>query len=105
MANAGPNSNGSQFFITTVVSCHPHPIFCALVVSLQWYPHWISDFLCTLSLKHSSPVTQVTQWLDGKHVVFGKVIEGMDVVYKIEAIGTGSGKPKSKVTIADSGEL
>ncbi|KAL6757841.1 cyclophilin-like domain-containing protein [Haematococcus lacustris] len=65
MANAGPDTNGSQFFITTVV----------------------------------------TSWLDGKHVVFGKVIEGMDVVMKVEALGTGSGKPSKTVTIADSGEL
>ena len=65
MANAGPNTNGSQFFITTTT----------------------------------------TSWLDGKHVVFGQVIEGMDIVQKVEAIGSSSGKPSKVVTIADSGEL
>ncbi|KAF5193967.1 Peptidyl-prolyl cis-trans isomerase [Thalictrum thalictroides] len=43
--------------------------------------------------------------LDGRHVVFGKVISGMDVVYKVEAEGNQSGTPKSNVIIADSGEL
>lgn len=43
--------------------------------------------------------------LDGRHVVFGKVVSGMDVVYKIEAEGNQSGTPKSKVVIVDSGEL
>ncbi|KAH6559192.1 hypothetical protein KP509_1Z023700, partial [Ceratopteris richardii] len=46
-----------------------------------------------------------TSWLDRKHAVFGKVISGMDVVYKVEAEGTQSGSPKRKVIIADSGEL
>lgn len=63
MANAGPDTNGSQFFITTVSACL----------------HF--------------DVQVKTQWLDGHHVVFGKVIEGMDVVKQIEAVGTGSGTP------------
>jgi peptidylprolyl isomerase len=43
--------------------------------------------------------------LDGKHVVFGKVLEGVDVVTAIEKQGTNSGTPKVTVTIVDSGEL
>merc|ERR1719456_151146 len=46
-----------------------------------------------------------TSWLDGKHVVFGKVVEGMDVVDKMEAEGSQEGKTKKKVVIADSGIL
>uniref|UniRef100_A0A7S3LCP6 Peptidyl-prolyl cis-trans isomerase n=1 Tax=Amphora coffeiformis TaxID=265554 RepID=A0A7S3LCP6_9STRA len=65
MANAGPNTNGSQFFITTVK----------------------------------------TPWLDGRHTVFGKVVEGEDVVKRVEEQGSNSGKPKNKVTVVDSGEL
>jgi len=64
MANAGPNTNGSQFFITTVQ----------------------------------------TPWLDGRHVVFGKVEEGLDLVKKIEAQGSQEGKPKVEVTIVNSSE-
>jgi cyclophilin family peptidyl-prolyl cis-trans isomerase len=65
MANAGPNTNGSQFFVTTVL----------------------------------------TPWLDGKHVVFGEVTEGSELVQKIEKLGSSSGKTQGKIVIEDSGVL
>lgn len=43
--------------------------------------------------------------LDGRHVVFGKVISGMDVVFKVEAEGSQSGQPRSRVVISGSGEM
>ncbi|CAI5453631.1 unnamed protein product [Caenorhabditis angaria] len=65
MANAGPNTNGSQFFI------------------------------CTTE----------TSWLNGKHVVFGKVVEGLDVVKAVEKEGSESGKTSAPCVIADCGQL
>eukprot|EP01126_Amoeba_proteus_P047221 TRINITY_DN537_c0_g2_i10.p1 TRINITY_DN537_c0_g2~~TRINITY_DN537_c0_g2_i10.p1 ORF type:complete len:168 (+),score=35.19 TRINITY_DN537_c0_g2_i10:262-765(+) len=49
--------------------------------------------------------TKNASWLDGKHVVFGKVIEGLDVVYKVEKQGTPEGPPKCKLVITDCGEI
>ncbi|MCL4128832.1 UNVERIFIED_CONTAM: hypothetical protein GTU68_054330, partial [Idotea baltica] len=65
MANAGPNTNGSQFF------------------------------LCLVK----------TEWLDNKHVVFGKVVEGIDILKKMQDQGSPDGSPKSKVVITNSGQL
>ncbi|RLN86019.1 hypothetical protein BBJ28_00018671 [Nothophytophthora sp. Chile5] len=49
--------------------------------------------------------TAKTSWLDGRHVVFGRVVEGLDVLDAIEAVGSQSGTPSQKVVIVESGEL
>ena len=46
-----------------------------------------------------------TEWLDGRHVVFGQIVDGMDVVKKIEGLGSRSGKTSRKVVIEDCGEI
>lgn len=49
--------------------------------------------------------TAATAWLNCKHVVFGRVIDGMDIVKAIEKVGSGSGAPSEKVVVADCGEI
>ncbi|NP_001037301.1 cyclophilin A [Bombyx mori] len=65
MANAGADTNGSLFFITSVK----------------------------------------TSWLDGRHVVFGNVVEGMEVVKQIETFGSQSGKTSKRIVIKDCGQI
>ena len=65
MANSGPNTNGSQFFLTTTA----------------------------------------THWLDDKHVVFGSVVEGLDVLRKIESYGSQTGETSAKIIIQNCGQL
>lgn len=65
MANAGPNTNGSQFFICT----------------------------------------EKTHWLDGKHVVFGRVVEGLSVVKEMEKVGSDGGQTSKPVVIEDCGQI
>ncbi|XP_077350659.1 peptidylprolyl isomerase Fa isoform X3 [Festucalex cinctus] len=65
MANSGPNTNGSQFFISTTK----------------------------------------TEWLDGKHVVFGQITSGMDVVSKMEAFGLHDGGVIKKIVVANCGQV
>lgn len=101
MANAGRNTNGSQFFITTVPT--PVRIQCKNGICVSTILEWCQAHPKILVLAFFLPLHQ---WLDGKHVVFGRVLEGMDVVQLIErTCGSSSGTPKSLVKIEACGVL
>ena len=107
MANAGPDSNGSQvrgffFFFFFLFFFFFGPLFHLTFFSSSPF---LFLFPSLLSLTQFFITTVVTSWLDGRHVVFGEVLEGMDVVKAIEAQGSPAGTPAKKVTIRDAGEL
>ncbi len=60
--------------------------------------------MCSLFLQFFI-TTVLCPWLDGKHVVFGEVKSGYDIIKKVESIGTSSGKPGKTVTVSDCGEV
>jgi peptidylprolyl isomerase len=108
MANSGPNTNGSQFFITTAEVLSPLLLLFFFIAS---------DLMLLLDAQ--------TPWLDGKHVVFGRLVvaalslassldlclclcsvtTGMEVIRAVEEVGSGSGRTSQKVTIVDCGQL
>ena len=84
MANSGKDTNGSQFFITTA----------------------ITGYAFTMSSTLKTCANMRLSWLDGKHVVFGEVLEGYDVVELVENVPTGTNNdPTRRVKIVKSGEL
>lgn len=76
MANAGPNTNGMH-------NC--------IFVNMQGSQFFITFVACP--------------WLDGRHTVFGEVTEGKELLQKLEAVGTSSGRPTASISIVDCGQL
>ena len=136
MANAGPNTNGSQFFLCTGASasasakrsaggevaaaprapCASSPggrswekgsFRTALppIVPLSVAPAFAERTPRPPPSSCLLPCAVPTPWLDGKHVVFGSVTGGMDVVKKVETVGSQSGTTKQKVVVAECGQL
>ena len=88
MANAGPNTNGSQFFIVTASNV---PTRMLAQMQDMGFPEEIIEVYAT---------DGGTPWLDQRHTVFGQVVEGMEVVEKIQKVKTGlHDKPKRSVII------
>lgn len=111
MANAGPNTNGSQFFICTAKT--------DWYASLKMWQISVKTILTVVMLEGTRicskklnckiitarAKTRIHFRLDGKHVVFGRVTEGMDVVRAIEAKGSQSGKTTAEIIITNCGQL
>ncbi|KAF8408448.1 hypothetical protein HHK36_007601 [Tetracentron sinense] len=110
MANAGPNTNGSQFFICTVKDQnHFHKKQNTLkdkhmlCLAFRMYKSCEQD---GFPFGKSCATNGQTPWLDQRHVVFGQVLEGMDIVKLIESQETDRGdRPRKKVVISECGEL
>ena len=83
MANSGPDTNGSQFFICTEKTPVSFEYFAVIFLSLK----------------------SLFKWLDGKHVVFGRVFSGMEVVRRMEQCGSYTGDVSKVVKIRDCGEF
>ncbi len=103
MANAGANTNGSQVssFVNLLhLQNRQRHLPCFMASSdiaelLSSIHDVLQFFLCTVK----------TEWLDGKHVVFGSVTKGMDVVQKVETFGSSSGKTSKPIVVSDCGQL
>jgi cyclophilin family peptidyl-prolyl cis-trans isomerase len=102
MANAGPNSTYKLLqlcFVFKYIALRQNRS-CHLTTSDCWGTFFLTAngsqfFICTVD----------TPWLDGKHVVFGKVKEGLEVIDKIESVGSQSGKTAQTVVVKDCGQL
>lgn len=134
MANAGPNTNGSQvrcvprhgiiivfsglndcmlYSLTTRSIACPRQFFVT-TVPCSWLDGELRYWACTpdqlytvkaLALVCNEPTTHPTGIHAGKHVVFGEVTDGMDVVKAVEAMGSRSGRTSDVITITDCGQL
>jgi cyclophilin family peptidyl-prolyl cis-trans isomerase len=104
MANAGPNTNGWVPLLTV----SPHSTLCASLPLLLLLLPAHTPIMLPSPLPPSSQffiTTVPCGWLDGNHTVFGAVVEGMDVVRAVEALGSGSGALRQSVSIRDRGEV
>ena len=103
MANAGPNTNG----------CRPRSLLHARGIAIAGAPAHAPQRFCARAHTHApTPLgsqffitTVPTPWLDGKHVIFGRVVEGMELVRTIESLGSRNGTPRAQVKIVECGIL